>query len=99
MANPLAKELTGEPGNNRITKERFRISFQRPQYSLYFSRDRFLVVDQIISSQLNYFPPNAPATMQGFASGLGKVEAGLKLAVVDAVLGKLAGHGKHEIHG
>ena len=32
-------------------------------------------------------------------SGLGKVEARLKLAVVDAVLGKLTGHGKHEIHG
>ena len=31
-------------------------------------------------------------------SGLGKVEARLKLAVVDAVLGKLASHGKHEIH-
>jgi hypothetical protein len=32
-------------------------------------------------------------------SGLGKVEARLKLAVVEAVLGKLTGHGKHEIHG
>ena len=32
-------------------------------------------------------------------SGLGKVEARLKLAVVDAVLGKLTSHGKHEIHG